>query len=132
MFLDLKEKSAMNYGFGNAGDTIDFSQEFTLSGSKRFLVQSTGESWLWTNNSFNDYGWIENSAGDTIWSYDVPLHSPTSTNLFIPPDKIFLSQVSRTTGTLLLQIGKDSITEVFKNNNLQNDWSSSCYHERLY
>ncbi|MDZ7763822.1 MAG: hypothetical protein U5K00_05280 [Melioribacteraceae bacterium] len=58
----------MIYGITDAGDSTFYSEEFTVNSTATFLVQSMGELWYWTNNTFNDYGWIENSSGDTVWT----------------------------------------------------------------
>lgn len=67
-FSNYEKNNEMLYGITDAGDSTFYSEEFTVKSTARFLVQSTGELWLWINNAFNDYGWIENSSGDTVWT----------------------------------------------------------------
>ena len=68
IFRDVKEKNIKSYGISGAGNDEVYTEEFTLSETKRFFVHCAGEIWFWGNNTFNDLGWITNTAGDTVWS----------------------------------------------------------------
>ncbi len=68
MFAEFEAENSADYGIQGAGDNVKYREEFELTSASRFLVQCTGELWIWQNGSFNDYGWIENSEGDTLWS----------------------------------------------------------------
>jgi outer membrane protein assembly factor BamB len=67
-----------------------------------------------------------NARGESLWSYAMPLRSPTATPLFIPPNRIFVSAVSPT-GSFIIEINGDEIKEVMNNSSMKNHWSSSCY-----
>ena len=69
-----------------------------------------------------------NAEGDTLWSFNMPLRSPTAVPVFIQPNKIFISTVSPN-GSLMLQIVNNEVTQIFNTNTLQNHWSSSCYYD---
>ncbi len=68
------------------------------------------------------------TKGNEYWTYRIPLRSPTATPLFIAPNKIFSSSVSRTGGFMVEVNGKE-VKEVFNNVSMKNDWSSSCYQD---
>lgn len=48
-----------------AGNSEDASKEFAIERPRDYLAVSVGEG---LDNAIYDYGWIENSDGDTIWS----------------------------------------------------------------
>ena len=68
LLLDIREKNPENRGISQAGNNETYTEKFTLAESKRYVVQCVGEVWFWGTNSFNDWGWISNAAGDTVWT----------------------------------------------------------------
>ena len=70
-----------------------------------------------------------NTKGDTLWTYQVSLRGVTAVPVFIEPNMIFLSVVSRSIGSLLIKVEDNIPSEVFSGNTLQNHWSSSSYHD---
>ena len=66
--------------------------------------------------------------GEELWQYRVPLHEPTPMPVVIPPNKIFLCQVGQT-GGVYIEIENNQAKEVMKSRTMQNNWSSSIYHD---
>jgi outer membrane protein assembly factor BamB len=65
--------------------------------------------------------------GETLWSYRMPLRGPMAMPVLLPPNKIFVSSESRT-GSFLVEVSDNKPAEVFSSPGMQNNWSSSCYH----
>lgn len=66
--------------------------------------------------------------GNVLWEYRMPLRFPTATPLFISPNKIFVSSVSNT-GSFMVKVEGESITQVFKSPAMKNHFSSSVYYD---
>ncbi len=69
-----------------------------------------------------------NLAGNYLWNYKMPFRQPTAMPVFIAPDKIFVSTVSDA-GSFMIRIENDKATELWKSSAMQNEWSTSCYHD---
>ncbi|MCF8374668.1 MAG: PQQ-like beta-propeller repeat protein [Bacteroidales bacterium] len=69
-----------------------------------------------------------NVKGDLLWSYKMPMRYPTAMPVFIPPNKIFVSSVSKA-GGFVIQVDNNKPTEVLASKTMQNNWSSSIYHD---
>lgn len=69
-----------------------------------------------------------NVKGDLLWSYKMPMRFPTAMPVFIPPNKIFVSSVSKA-GGFIIQVDNNKPTEVLASKTMQNNWSSSIFHE---
>ena len=69
-----------------------------------------------------------NTKGDTLWTYQIPLRGITAVPVFIEPNMIFLSTVSRSIASLLIKIDDNIPSEVFSGISMQNHFSSSCYY----
>jgi len=67
-----------------------------------------------------------NMEGDTNWTFEMPLRSPTAMPVFLPPDKFFVSSVSET-GGFTIQVENNEPSLVYTSPIMQNNWSSSCY-----
>ncbi|MBI9066654.1 MAG: PQQ-binding-like beta-propeller repeat protein [Salinivirgaceae bacterium] len=66
--------------------------------------------------------------GEEIWTFRIPFRYPMAMPLFIAPNKVFISAVSQT-GCVLVEINNNVATEIYKNNSMKNNWSSSVYHD---
>jgi outer membrane protein assembly factor BamB len=68
-----------------------------------------------------------NEDGEEHWSFRMPLRGPMAMPVFLPPNKIFVSSESNT-GSFVVAINDNIPVEIFKSAQMQNNWSSSCYH----
>lgn len=69
-----------------------------------------------------------NENGEKLWDYRMPLRRPMASPLFIAPNKIFVSSVSRT-GGFIVKIENNQATEIYTSTSMKNNWSSSCYYD---
>ncbi len=67
-------------------------------------------------------------AGDSLWTFDMPIRSPMAAPLFIPPNKIFAS-AANDAGSFILEVVNNTPDQVMTSNQMRNDWSSSCYKD---
>lgn len=67
-----------------------------------------------------------NSQGDKLWDFRMPLRMPTAMPVFIPPNKFFVSSVSKT-GGFFVEVNGNKPMELLQSTTMQNNWSSSCY-----
>ncbi|MEA3444027.1 MAG: PQQ-binding-like beta-propeller repeat protein [Bacteroidota bacterium] len=65
--------------------------------------------------------------GNENWTYRMPMRSPIPMPVFIPPNRFFLSSVSRT-GSFIIEVKNNEVSEVLKSKTMQNNFNSSCYH----
>ncbi|MBT3751269.1 MAG: PQQ-binding-like beta-propeller repeat protein [Bacteroidetes bacterium] len=69
-------------------------------------------------------------TGNELWSYSMPIQSPTATPLFIAPNKIFMSSNA---GCFMIKIENNEATEVFDSKSMRNTFSTSCYfNDHIY
>jgi outer membrane protein assembly factor BamB len=66
--------------------------------------------------------------GDSLWSYTMPLRSPTALPLFIEPDLLFVS-AANDVGSFIIRLGSGAPEEVLTSSQMRNDFSSSCYKD---
>ncbi len=69
-----------------------------------------------------------NPKGEELWAYRMPLSGPMAMPVFIAPNKIFVSSVSRT-GSFIVELDNNQPTEILSSTTMQNNWSSSCYRD---
>jgi outer membrane protein assembly factor BamB len=69
-----------------------------------------------------------NSKGNINWSYRMPIRAPYAMPLFVAPNKIFISAVSRV-GSFLLEVKGNTPKEIRKSTLMKSHWSSSCYKD---
>lgn len=69
-----------------------------------------------------------NTAGDTLWTFTMPLGNPTAVPLFIAPNKFFESYISRV-GGFIVEINDGKPSQIAAATDLKNHWSSSVYFE---
>lgn len=69
-----------------------------------------------------------NKNGDELWSYRMPIHGFTGVPVYVAPNKIFCNTVSRV-GGFMVEIKDNEVTELFQSRTIQNNWSSSLYHD---
>lgn len=69
-----------------------------------------------------------NPTGALLWQYRMPLRGPMAMPVFIAPNRIFVSSVSNT-GSFVVAVNDTIATEILKSPTMQNNWSSSCYHQ---
>ena len=69
-----------------------------------------------------------NKKGDMLWSYRMPIQGFTAVPVFIAPNKIFCNTVSRV-GGFMIEINNNEIKELYQSKVIQNNWSSSVYHD---
>lgn len=66
-------------------------------------------------------------SGEELWSYRMPLKAPMAMPVFMPPNKFFVSSVSRT-GSFVIELNENNeAKEILSSTTMQNNWSSSCY-----
>lgn len=65
--------------------------------------------------------------GNIKWSFKMPLQFPTAMPVFIAPDRIFVSSLSDT-GSFMIRINNDHPKKLWTSPAMQNEWSSSIYH----
>jgi len=66
-------------------------------------------------------------SGEELWTYRMPLRGPMAMPVFMEPNRFFVSSVSRT-GSFAVEINNNVPAEVLNSRTMQNNWSSSCYH----
>jgi outer membrane protein assembly factor BamB len=69
-----------------------------------------------------------NPAGDTLWTFQMPLRSPMALPLFIAPNKLFIS-AANDAGSFIVEIADNQPKQLMTSSQMKNDWSSSSYHE---
>jgi serine phosphatase RsbU (regulator of sigma subunit)/ligand-binding sensor domain-containing protein len=52
------------------GERKDIEEQFEVNEPTKVLILSGGEGLIADNTNMYDYGWLQNSAGDTIWSME--------------------------------------------------------------
>jgi len=72
-----------------------------------------------------------NRDGNLLWSYRMPLQSPTAQPVFMAADKFFVSSLSDT-GSFLIQVNNNQVKKLWSSAAMQNEWSSSIYHEGYF
>jgi len=65
--------------------------------------------------------------GNTKWSFEMPLQSPTAMPVFIAPDRFFISSLSDT-GSFMISVKNNQPKKLWTSPAMQNEWSSSIYH----
>jgi outer membrane protein assembly factor BamB len=64
-------------------------------------------------------------TGNQLWSYRMPVQSPIAMPLFIAPNKFFVSFMS---GSFLIKVEDNKVTEVCNKTSLNNFFSTSCHY----
>ncbi|MEN8120149.1 MAG: PQQ-binding-like beta-propeller repeat protein [Bacteroidota bacterium] len=65
--------------------------------------------------------------GDTLWTFKMPLATPTAIPVHLGSNKLFVSALRG--GFVITKTENNKTTEVLKGNSMKNDFSSSCYYD---
>ncbi len=100
----------------NGNSTYSSPVLFTIENEAQILFANSGFL-----HSFN-------TKGDTLWTYKLPLRTPTAAPVLIDNNKIFLSALGAV-GFVIIEIKDNKATEVLQGSTMKNDYSSSCYFD---
>ena len=101
---------------GNGTTSYNSPQRITIDGVDQVIF--TIDTML---NSYNE-------KGDLLWAYRMPMRGFTASPVMISPNRIFCSAVGRV-GCFVIEINDNEVTEIYQNRSMQNNWSSSVYHD---
>ena len=68
------------------------------------------------------------TGGNELWSYRMPMRSPTAMPVFMAPNKFFFSSMGRT-GSFIIEVNDNKVQEVLTTRSMMNNFNSSCYHD---
>lgn len=66
--------------------------------------------------------------GQELWSFKTPTYAGNAMLTFIPPNKFFVSRVSRV-GSYLVEVNGTEVKEIWQNPTLQENWNSPIYYK---
>lgn len=68
-----------------------------------------------------------NYKGDTLWTCNLPVTSPTAAPVFIKPNRFFISAVRRI-GFCVIEVEDNKAKVISEGTSMKTDYSTACYH----